>query len=157
MNKEFVEIINRLRAILQDSWINELPDNEKIAVNFNKSELKLILNCISKERPAPVRIDRGLFGYDIVCSHCSSMLKKLPIYDKKDFLAVLEDSSYYLGKHCRYCGQALDLSPVEKFKLVYLYIIYMYFVIYYPWRKRNKRKNFKNHQKRDDLFEKHKL
>lgn len=30
MNKEFVEIINRLRAILQDSWINELPDNEKI-------------------------------------------------------------------------------------------------------------------------------
>lgn len=49
MNKEFVEIINRLRAILQDSWINELPDNEKIAINFNKSELKLILNCISKE------------------------------------------------------------------------------------------------------------
>ena len=42
--------------------------------------------------------------------------RKLPIYDKKDFLAVLEDSSYYLGKHCRYCGQALDLSPVEKFK-----------------------------------------
>lgn len=80
---------------------------KKIAINFNKSELKLILNCISKERPAPVRI---------VCSHCSSMLKKLPIYDKKDFLAVLEDSSYYLGKHCRYCGQALDLSPVEKFK-----------------------------------------
>lgn len=116
MNKEFVEIINRLRAILQDSWINELPDNEKIAINFNKSELKLILNCISKERPAPVRIDRGLFGYDIVCSHCSSMLKKLPIYDKKDFLAVLEDSSYYLGKHCRYCGQALDLSPVEERK-----------------------------------------
>lgn len=74
------------------------------------------MNCISKERPVPVRIDRGLFGYDIVCSHCSSMLKKLPIYDKKDFLAVLEDSSYYLGKHCRYCGQALDLSPVEKFK-----------------------------------------
>lgn len=30
--------------------------------------------------------------------------------------AILEDSSYYLGKHCRYCGQALDLSPVEKFK-----------------------------------------
>lgn len=116
MNKESVEIINRLRAILQDSWVNELPDNEKIAVNFNKSELKLILNCISKERPAPVRVDRGLFGYDIVCSHCSSMLKKLPIYDKKDFLAVLEDSSYYLGKHCRYCGQALDISPVEKFK-----------------------------------------
>lgn len=29
MNKEFVEIINRLRAILQDLWINELPDNEK--------------------------------------------------------------------------------------------------------------------------------
>ena len=29
MNKESVEIINRLRAILQDSWINELPDNEK--------------------------------------------------------------------------------------------------------------------------------
>ena len=113
MNKEFVEIINRLRAILQDSCINELPD---IAINFNKSELKLILNCISKERPVPVRIGRGLFGYDIVCSHCSSMLKKLPIYDKKDFLAVLEDSSYYLGKHCRYCGQALDLSPVEKFK-----------------------------------------
>lgn len=64
---------------------------KKIAINFNKSELKLILNCISKERPAPVRIDRGLFGYDIVCSHCSSMLKKLPIYDKKDFLAVLRD------------------------------------------------------------------
>lgn len=42
MNKEFVEIINRLRAILQDS-------NEKIAVNFNKSELKLILNCMYKE------------------------------------------------------------------------------------------------------------
>lgn len=56
MNKESVEIINRLRAILQDSWVNELPDT------------------------------------------------------------VLEDSSYYLGKHCRYCGQALDLSPVEKFK-----------------------------------------
>ena len=116
MNKESVEIINRLRAILQDSWVNELPDNEKIAINFNKSELKLILNCISKERPAPVRIDRGLFGYDIVCSHCSSMLKKLPIYDEKEFLDVLKDSSYYLGKHCRYCGQALDLSPVEKFK-----------------------------------------
>lgn len=51
MNKEFVEIINRLRAILQDSWINELPDNEKIAINFNKSELKLILilNCMYKE------------------------------------------------------------------------------------------------------------
>lgn len=63
MNKESVEIINRLRAILQDSWVNELQDT-----------------------------------------------------DKKDFLAVLEDSSYYLGKHCRYCGQALDLSPVEKFK-----------------------------------------
>lgn len=82
MNKESVEIINRLRAILQDSWVNELPDNEKIAINFNKSELKLILNCISKERPAPVRID-------IVCSHCSSMLKKLPIYDEKEFLDVL--------------------------------------------------------------------
>jgi hypothetical protein len=36
MNKESVEIINRLRAILQDSWVNELPDNEKIAINFNK-------------------------------------------------------------------------------------------------------------------------
>lgn len=117
MNKESVEIINRLRAILQDSGVNELPDNEKkIVINFNKSELKLILNCISKERPAPVRIDRGLFGYDIVCSHCSSMLKKLPIYDKKDFLAVLKDPLYYTGKYCRYCGQALDLSPVEKFK-----------------------------------------
>ena len=33
MNKEFVEIINRLRAILQDSWVNELPDNEKILVS----------------------------------------------------------------------------------------------------------------------------
>lgn len=64
---------------------------KKIAINFNKSELKLILNCISKERPAPVRIDRGLFGYDIVCSHCSSMLKKLPIYDEKEFLDVLKD------------------------------------------------------------------
>lgn len=116
MNKEFVEIINRLRAILQDSWVNELPDNEKIAVNFNKSELKLILNCMYKEESKPVRIDRGLCGYDIVCSHCSSMLKKLPIYDEKEFLDVLKDSSYYLGKHCRYCGQALDLSPVEKFK-----------------------------------------
>lgn len=63
MNKEFVEIINRLRAILQDSWINELPDNEKIAINFNKSELKLILNCISKERPAPVRIDHRQSPY----------------------------------------------------------------------------------------------
>nr|UWF90689.1 MAG: hypothetical protein [Bacteriophage sp.] len=49
MNKESVEIINRLRAILQDSWVNELPDNEKIAINFNKSELKLILNCMYKE------------------------------------------------------------------------------------------------------------
>lgn len=49
MNKESVEIINRLRAILQDSWINELPDNEKIAINFNKPELKLILNCMYKE------------------------------------------------------------------------------------------------------------
>ena len=49
MNKESVEIINRLRAILQDSRVNELPDNEKIAVNFNKSGLKLILNCMSKE------------------------------------------------------------------------------------------------------------
>lgn len=46
MNKESVEIINRLRAILQE---NELPDNEKIAINFNKSELKLILNCMYKE------------------------------------------------------------------------------------------------------------
>lgn len=116
MNKESVEIINRLRAILQDSGVNELPDNEKIVINFNKSELKLILNCISKERPAPVRVDRGLFGYDIVCSHCSSMLKKLPIYDEQEFLAVLKDPLYYTGKYCRYCGQALDLSPVEKFK-----------------------------------------
>lgn len=41
MNKESVEIINRLRAILQDSWVNELPDNEKIAINFNK-EVKLV-------------------------------------------------------------------------------------------------------------------
>lgn len=49
MNKESVEIINRLRAILQDSWVNELPDNEKIAINFNKSELKFILNCMYKE------------------------------------------------------------------------------------------------------------
>lgn len=89
MNKESVEIINRLRAILQDSWVNELQDTDKIAVNFNKSELKLILNCMYKERPAPVRIDRGLCGYDIVCSHCSSMLKKLPIYDEKEFLDVL--------------------------------------------------------------------
>lgn len=116
MNKESVEIINRLRAILQDSWVNELPDNEKIAINFNKSELKLILNCMSKEESKPVRVDRGLFGYDIVCSHCSSMLKKLPIYDEKEFLDVLKDPLYYLGKYCRYCGQALDLSPVEKFK-----------------------------------------
>ena len=116
MNKESVEIINRLRVILQDSWINELPDNEKIAINFNKSELKLILNCMSKEESKPVRVDRGLFGYDIVCSHCSSMLKKLPIYDEKEFLDVLKDPLYYLGKYCRYCGQALDLSPVEKFK-----------------------------------------
>lgn len=116
MNKEFVEIINRLRAILQDSWVNELPDNEKIAINFNKSELKLILNCMSKEESKPVRVGRGLFGYDIVCSHCSSMLKKLPIYDEKEFLDVLKDPLYYIGKYCRYCGQALDLSPVEKFK-----------------------------------------
>lgn len=116
MNKESVEIINRLRAILQDSWVNELPDNEKIAINFNKSELKLILNCMSKEESKPVRVDRGLCGYDIVCSHCSSMLKKLPIYDEKEFLDVLKDSLYYTGKYCRYCGQALDLSPVEKFK-----------------------------------------
>lgn len=85
MNKESVEIINRLRAILQDSWVNELQDNEKIAINFNKSELKLILNCISKERPAPVRIDRGLFGYDIVCSHCSSMLKNYQFMTRKNF------------------------------------------------------------------------
>lgn len=49
MNKESVEIINRLRAILQHPGVNELPDNEKIAVNFNKSELKLILNCMYKE------------------------------------------------------------------------------------------------------------
>lgn len=49
MNKEFVEIINRLRAILQDSQVNELQDTDKIAVNFNKSELKLILNCMYKE------------------------------------------------------------------------------------------------------------
>lgn len=70
MNKESVEIINRLRAILQDSWVNELPDNEKIAINFNKSELKLILNCISKERPAPVRIDRGLFGFVHIVQVC---------------------------------------------------------------------------------------
>ena len=116
MNKESVEIINKLKAILQNSWINELPDNEKIAVNFNKSELKLILNCMYKEESKPVRVDRGLFGYDIVCSHCSSMLKKLPIYDEKEFLDVLKDPLYYLGKYCRYCGQALDLSPVEKFK-----------------------------------------
>lgn len=37
MNKESVEIINRLRAILQDSWVNELPDNEKIAVRLQKT------------------------------------------------------------------------------------------------------------------------
>ena len=49
MNKESVEIINRLRVILQDSWVNELQDTDKIAVNFNKSELKLILNCMYKE------------------------------------------------------------------------------------------------------------
>lgn len=89
---------------------------KKIAINFNKSELKLILNCMSKEESKPVRIDRGLCGYDIVCSHCSSMLKKLPIYDEKEFLDVLKDPLYYTGKYCRYCGQALDLSPVEKFK-----------------------------------------
>lgn len=89
---------------------------KKIAINFNKSELKLILNCMSKEESKPVRVDRGLFGYDIVCSHCSSMLKKLPIYDEKEFLDVLKDPLYYTGKYCRYCGQALDLSPVEKFK-----------------------------------------
>ena len=46
MNKESVEIINKLRAILQDLWVNELPDTDKIAINFNKSELKLILNCM---------------------------------------------------------------------------------------------------------------
>lgn len=34
MNKEFVEIINRLREILQDSWVNELPDNEKNSDKF---------------------------------------------------------------------------------------------------------------------------
>lgn len=34
MNKEFVEIINRLRAILQNSWVNELPDNEKNSSKF---------------------------------------------------------------------------------------------------------------------------
>ena len=34
MNKEFVEIINSLRAILQDSCINELPDNEKNSDKF---------------------------------------------------------------------------------------------------------------------------
>lgn len=50
MNEESVEIINRLRTILQNFWVNELPDNEKIAVNFNKSELKLILNCMYKEK-----------------------------------------------------------------------------------------------------------
>lgn len=116
MNKESVEIINRLRAILQHPGVNELPDNEKIVINFNKSELKLILNCMSKEESKPVRVDRGLCGYDIVCSHCSSMLKKLPIYDEKEFLDVLKDPLYYTGKYCRYCGQALDLSPVEKFK-----------------------------------------
>lgn len=116
MNKEFVEIINRLRAILQHPGVNELPDNEKIVINFNKSELKLILNCMYKEESKPVRVDRGLCGYDIVCSHCSSMLKKLPIYDEKEFLDVLKDPLYYTGKYCRYCGQALDLSPVEKFK-----------------------------------------
>lgn len=49
MNKESVEIINRLRAILQDSWVNKLRDNEEILVNLNKSELKLILNCMYKE------------------------------------------------------------------------------------------------------------
>lgn len=34
MNKESVEIINRLRAILQDSWVNELQDNEKNSDKF---------------------------------------------------------------------------------------------------------------------------
>ena len=72
---------------------------KKIAINFNKSELKLILNCMSKERLAPVRVDRGLCGYDIVCSHCSSRLKKLPIYDEKEFLDVLKDPLYYTGKY----------------------------------------------------------
>ena len=67
MNKESVEIINRLRVILQDSWINELPDNEKIAINFNKSELKLILNCMSKEESKPVRVDQYLFAVPREC------------------------------------------------------------------------------------------
>lgn len=34
MNKESVEIINRLREILRDSWVNELPDNEKNSDKF---------------------------------------------------------------------------------------------------------------------------
>lgn len=34
MNKEFVEIINRLRAILQHTGVNELPDNEKNSDKF---------------------------------------------------------------------------------------------------------------------------
>ena len=34
MNKESVEIINRLRAILQDSGVNELQNNEKNSDKF---------------------------------------------------------------------------------------------------------------------------
>lgn len=111
MNKESVEIINRLRAILQDSWVNELPDNEKIAINFNKSELKLILNCISKERPAPVRIDRGLFGYDIVCSHCSSMLKKLPVLVDKEHENAMNTRCSIV---CRVCGLTTGLFKYKQ-------------------------------------------
>lgn len=116
MNKESVEIINRVNAILKDSWVNELQDTDKVALHFSKSELKLILNCVSKERPAPVRVDRGLYGFDIVCSHCSSMLKKIPAYDEEEALDVLANPSYYTGKHCKHCGQTLDLSPIKKFK-----------------------------------------
>lgn len=117
MNKESVEIINRLRAILQDSWVNELPDNEKIAVNFNKSELKLILNCISKERPAPVRIDRGLFGYDNVFQ---GLIDKAPTVEERkhghwedidldtSVCSVCKKPQEYETKYCPECGAKME-------------------------------------------------
>lgn len=96
--------------------VNELQDTDKVALHFSKSELKLILNCMFKKRQAPVRVDHGLYGYEIVCSHCSGLLRKLPNYDVEEVLVILTQPLYYVGEYCKHCGQTLDLSPIEKFK-----------------------------------------
>lgn len=56
MNKESVEIINRLRAILQDSWVNEF-------------EIKSLQPC-PKCGYQPIIRELPNGGYKIVCRVC---------------------------------------------------------------------------------------